>query len=309
MRPWAVPAYAQIEVLHEGDGLSLVRYRCRGEDARVAPDEEVAGSHQFCFVQAGSFVRRSPRGQVAADANQVLFFDRGGAYRVHHPQPGGDACLVLSVPDDDRLAWMEAWGARPERGPDGPTPWECGLSDGRAALAAHRLVADLRRGLDALETHERALALLAGVRPLPVATPPRGGSRRQGRETVEAVKLMLLRRLGDPLRLAEIAGHFGLSPFTLCRLFHRHAGLPVHRYRRRLRLRHALARLADGQRDLTDLALDLGFSDHSHFTNAFREEFDAPPSAFRRVLVSRPRDSSPVSPPMHPGARRCSSVT
>ena len=34
------------------------------------------------------------------------------------------------------------------------------------------------------------------------------------------------------------------------------------------------------------LALDLGFSDHSHFTNAFREEFGAPPSAFRRVLTA-----------------------
>ena len=283
MRPWAVPAYSQVEVLYERDGLSLVLYRCRGEDARA---EEVAGSHQFCFVQAGSFVRRSPRGQVAADANQVLFFDRGGTYRVHHPHPGGDACLVLSVPDDDRLAWMESWGARPEHGPDSPAPWECGLTSGPAALAAHGLAADVRRGLDALECHERSLALLAGVRPLPLAERPRRLAGRRSREVVEGVKLMLVRRLADPLRLAEIAAEFGLSPFTLCRVFHRHAGLPVHRYRRRLRLRHALKRLADGDRDLTDLALDLGFSDHSHFTNAFRGEFGVPPSAFRAVLAA-----------------------
>ncbi len=87
------------------------------------------------------------------------------------------------------------------------------------------------------------------------------------------------------LCLTEIAAAFGMSPFTLCRVFHRHAGLPVHRYRVRLRLRHALDRLAGGERDLTGLALDLGFSDHSHLTNAFRAEFGVPPSAFRAAVA------------------------
>ena len=73
----------------------------------------------------------------------------------------------------------------------------------------------------------------------------------------------------------------------MCRLFRRHAGLPLHRYRRRLRLREALRRLADGERDLTGLALDLGFSEHSHFTNAFRAEFSVPPSGFRSLVSAR----------------------
>src|SRR6478752_5836737 len=32
-----------------------------------------------------------------ADASQVLFFNRGECYRVSHPNPGGDASLVVSV--------------------------------------------------------------------------------------------------------------------------------------------------------------------------------------------------------------------
>jgi AraC-like DNA-binding protein len=280
-----VPAYSRVEVLHEGDGLSLALYRCPGQDNGRAAAEEVTGRHQFCFVQAGSFVRRSPRGQTAADANQVLFFDRGAPYRVEHPHPGGDACLVLSVPDDDRMAWMQSWGARADLGRDAPTPWDSGLIDAAAAMAAHRLVADLRRGLDPLAAHERALMLLARVRPTPIPPPQPRRDRPGSREIAFAVKLMLLRHLSEPLRLAEIAAEVGgLSVFTLCRLFRRHAGMPLHRYRRRLRLRHALTRLADGESDLTALALDLGFSDHSHFTNAFREEFAVPPSAFRAML-------------------------
>src|SRR5207247_8940199 len=109
-----------------------------------------------------------------------------------------------------------------------------------------------------------------------------------GAETVEAAKALIHRRLFDRWPLAGIAAEFGLSVFALCRLFRRHAGLPLHRYRRRLRLRESLRRLADGERHLTGLALDVGFSEHSHFTNAFRAEFGVPPSGFRSARGPRP---------------------
>ena len=81
-----------VKVLHEAHGVRLVLYRCPGHDRR--PAEEATDGDQFCFVRSGSFVRRSRRGKVAADANQVLFFHRGDPYRVHPPHPGGDECLV-----------------------------------------------------------------------------------------------------------------------------------------------------------------------------------------------------------------------
>jgi AraC-like DNA-binding protein len=43
----------------------------------------------------------------------------------------------------------------------------------------------------------------------------------------------------------------------------------------------AAERLRGGERNLTDLALDLGYTDHSHFTKAFRQEWRLPPSAVR----------------------------
>jgi AraC-like DNA-binding protein len=63
-------------------------------------------------------------------------------------------------------------------------------------------------------------------------------------------------------------------------------GLSLRRYAKRLRARIAADRLATGARDLTELALDLGYADHSHFTNAFRQEWGLPPSRFR-ARVSR----------------------
>jgi AraC family transcriptional activator of tynA and feaB len=58
----------------------------------------------------------------------------------------------------------------------------------------------------------------------------------------------------------------------------------LRRYTRRLRARVAAERLSTGARDLTGLGLDLGYADHSHFTNSFRREWGMPPSRFRALL-------------------------
>jgi AraC-like DNA-binding protein len=47
-----------------------------------------------------------------------------------------------------------------------------------------------------------------------------------------------------------------------------------------LRLARALIELPHAN-DLTQLALDLGFSSHSHFAASFRRAFGSTPSAFR----------------------------
>ena len=75
--------------------------------------------------------------------------------------------------------------------------------------------------------------------------------------------------------------------FHLCRSFRRATGLTLHAYRDEVRLRLALERLQHGERDLSRLALDLGYSSHSHFTAAFRHTFDMPPSTARKLLIVR----------------------
>src|SRR5262249_18771934 len=83
--------------------------------------------------------------------------------------------------------------------------------------------------------------------------------------------------------LDDVARAVHTSPFHLARLFGERTGLPVHRYLTQLRLRAALDRLAGGASDLTALALDLGFSSHSHFADAFRREFGRTPSDVRKI--------------------------
>ena len=101
-----------------------------------------------------------------------------------------------------------------------------------------------------------------------------------GREIVEHAKVLLAARLGDPIRLAEVGRAAGVSPFCLCRTFKAATGTTLHAYRDRLRLQHALERVASGE-DLTKVGLAVGYSSHSHFTAAFRRAFGLTPSEAR----------------------------
>ena len=84
-----------------------------------------------------------------------------------------------------------------------------------------------------------------------------------------------------------MASAAGSSPYHLCRIFKQEAGLPVHRYLRRLRLLHALDRMSDEPDELlARTALDVGFPSHAHMSTAFRSEFGTTLSDTRRGVTS-----------------------
>jgi AraC-like DNA-binding protein len=106
---------------------------------------------------------------------------------------------------------------------------------------------------------------------------------RRVRDAVHDARCILGRDLARPLTLAAVADAAGTSPFHLARCFRLMTGRTLHAYRTELRLRGSLQALEDGERDLTRVALDFGFSSHSHFTFAFRRAFGDPPSRVRTV--------------------------
>ena len=87
--------------------------------------------------------------------------------------------------------------------------------------------------------------------------------------------------LQSRLSLEQLGRRVGSSRFQLARVFRAHTGFSIAAYRDQLRLRRALRRLGDPEIGLTELALELGYSSHSHFTARFRREFGLPPSALR----------------------------
>jgi AraC-like DNA-binding protein len=115
----------------------------------------------------------------------------------------------------------------------------------------------------------------------------RNGTDADHASRVEAAKTYLSSRLGERLTLDEVAHAVHASPFHFARVFQQRTGVPVHRYLTQLRLRASLERLAGNANDLTRLALELGFSSHSHFADSFRREFGRTPSEVRRAASRR----------------------
>ena len=122
---------------------------------------------------------------------------------------------------------------------------------------------------------------------------------------IDTARSYILSRYREQLSLSSIAASCGAAPSTLCESFPRVVGMPVWKYVQRLRLQEAALALAEGAEDLSGLALDLGFSSHSHFAQAFRTHFGAPPSHFRRPMGQ----AAPAHPAPAAFARPCAAAS
>jgi AraC-like DNA-binding protein len=125
---------------------------------------------------------------------------------------------------------------------------------------------------------ERVTALildqLRRAEPLPAALPwPRRG-------TLPKVCEALYEDPSDPRGVEEWGKILGMSGRTLARRFEEEVGMSMRAWRRRLRLFKAIELLA-GDLNVTQIALELGYSSTSAFTYAFRTEMGRSPQAHR----------------------------
>jgi AraC family transcriptional regulator len=285
----------QSHARYRGPLVSITDVRCRPSTSHPS-GEERASAHEVVFPRAGVFVRHAGRRRAVADPNHVLFFNAAEPYRVSHPASGGDDCTCFVFSTETLVEVLGAYEPAINDHPERPFPVTHGPIELRTVVRLQRLRQRLSDpAMSSLEIEESALSLLhevAGDVYRSPDVPPRRhrpGTLRLLRERVESVKLLMAERPGADLSLAEIARAVNCSPFHLARIFRATVGSSIHQYRLRLRLALALEQLEDGPASLTDLALDLGFSSHSHFTAAFQRSFGTSPSAFRRGPASHAR--------------------
>jgi AraC family transcriptional regulator len=272
-----------------GSLVSITDVRCRPSTGRPSGEEQ-ATAHEVVFPRAGVFVKHVRDQRAVADSNHVLFFNANEPYRVSHPVPGGDDCTSFAFSTEALIEVLGSYEPIVHDQPEKPFRLTHGPVGPRTVIRQQQLRRRLGDPLiDALEIEESALDLLhAVVRDVyrHRSVPPqrhRSDTVRLRREWVESVKLLMAKRPGTSLSLAEIALAVHCSPFHLARLFRASVGSSIHQYHLRLRLALALEHLGDRPANLTALALDLGFASHSHFTAAFQHFFRTSPSAFRRA--------------------------
>jgi AraC-like DNA-binding protein len=269
-------------VLAQALGVAVLDYRCRAGVHDRGPEEHNQDA-SIVFVRRGVFARTAHGEGHIADANHVLFFNARQPYHIAHPVEGGDDCTILALSEPVVRALVERHAPQDADRAQPLFRTRQALSTPRALRLQYELLARARSG-QRLDLEDTLAELLdeahRGTSGAPEAA---SGSRAiaRHRELVEAAQVEIHRDLAAPPSLSELAAALACSPFHLSRVFPQVAGLSLRAYLSRLRARAAAERLTQGARDLTELALSLGYADHSHFTNSFHREWGVPPSVFR----------------------------
>jgi AraC family transcriptional regulator len=113
--------------------------------------------------------------------------------------------------------------------------------------------------------------------------PPARGSLAVWQQRI--VTAYIEEHLDEPIPLTALAKLVHLSSYYFCRAFKQSFGIPPHRYHINRRIERAKTLLADRVSSVTEIALELGFSETSSFSAAFRHTTGITPTEYRRALA------------------------
>jgi AraC-like DNA-binding protein len=303
-RPAARPGPPVDVELARLERVAVGRFRCPVDHPSFADSGPIRGT-LIVFPRVPVWIQHAGGPALVADANVAMLYNNGQEYRRTAISHEGDRCEWFSFEPElvaEALAVREpAALERRER------PFrQVRVAVDATTYALQRALFDAATNgaapssppLDPLWMEETALQVLGRVvAGLPPPSPgsarwspaSRARTRDEHAGLVAELQHLLGTRLDARWSLGDLGRTLGRSPFHLGRVFARATGTTLHAYRHQLRLRAALERISDGV-DLTTVALDLGFSSHSHFTSAFTRAFGGPPSGFR--LARRRRSQS-----------------
>jgi len=263
--------------------IELKVLHCTSPADHVGFEDEHEAS-RISLVRSGVFARVIRESSLLADPTQVLFVNRGAVHRFVHPLEGGDSCTILEPAPGTLLEIFWHFCREAQRF---PVDQRCApVRIARVHYELLRLAARRNMG-DDLAAEELCLNLCTDLVQLAYHNGPAGrtasGCRAAAahRRVVERVRLALNAHLRRPPRLSELAQMVNCSAFHLSRVFRMNVGMTIRAYVARLRLAAAARHLLEGENDLASLALELGYYDQSHFTNAFVSAWGVCPSGLR----------------------------
>jgi AraC-like DNA-binding protein len=272
-------------------------FRCPAVHPSFTNTGPIISGHLLVFPRTSVCITHEGGAPILADPNIVMFYNRYQVYERRKVSPNGDHCEWFAFAPDILAAALQTHDQCAMNSLEQPfrfTHSPCNAS----SYLNQRLVVEhiLNNALcDTLFIEETMLGVLEAV--LRLAYLAQAGNRHDGRShaaqeharIVHRVQELLAIRYHEQVTLTQLASEVNSSPFQLCRIFRRQTGFTIHQYLNQLRLRAALEAVAQGANDLTGLALDLGFANHSHFTHAFRQAFQTTPSHLRNRLSPHPK--------------------
>jgi len=266
-----------------GDIAAAGAFRCPAGHP-LFRDSGPASGYLMVFPRTSTVIVHD-EGPVTAAAPSAMFYNAGQVYTRKQIDPIDSSDWYMIAPDVVREIVTRHDVTAADR-PGQIFPFVTGPVSARIYLAQRKLHTLLSSGapVDTLLVEEKVIDILNAV--VRDACKVHGRRPAQPRSPIErrleSAKAIIAANLATGISLRVLASSVGSSPFQLCRAFHRATGYTISGYRHALRLRTALEALRETRIDLTEIALDLGYSSHSHFTMVFRQHFGVTPSALRQ---------------------------
>jgi AraC family transcriptional regulator len=266
--------------LFDSDSLQIGLFEARGV-SEACGDIEQQDRHAVVLPLAGVFAKHdAPGRQVIGTPSHAVFVAAEVPYRISFPGAIGDRALILRFGDELAPEQVD------RRGEAGLA--SNGLLPAPAMMLRNLLGARLDQGgIDDFEAETIGLDLLSAsfdaLRKETSALRPSALRRRT--RALERVKEAIAVTPSHKWNVARLAKLASLSPFHLCHIFRDMTGTSIYDYVLQERLARSLDAVLDGDDDLTSIALNAGFSSHSHFTARFRSFFGCTPAALRRTAA------------------------
>lgn len=167
----------------------------------------------------------------------------------------------------------------------------CSGGSGAADVALHLIDRSLGRSAGMKASHillmERYLRPEKQARLQPRPPTVSDATMTVANQHVQRAILHMEQNMDRPLSVAQLASQLGISSRQLERLFHNNLGRKPQDFYRMLRLRYARALLESGQANVTNVAIESGFSDCSHFSRHFKLVYGISPSKCYRDAIQK----------------------
>jgi len=111
---------------------------------------------------------------------------------------------------------------------------------------------------------------------------PRSGSPSLPGYKLRQITDWMAEHVAEEFNLDRLAARAGLSKFYFNRLFKNAVGVSPSRHHINLRMDEAKRLLRETKKSVVEIALDVGYSNPSHFAQLFRRETGLPPSDYRQ---------------------------
>jgi AraC-like DNA-binding protein len=254
--------------------LSVIDYRCTATPAD-RPFTESHGRYSLAYVRKGSFGCHARGKSFQLVAGAFLVGYPGDEYVcTHDHHDHADECLSFQLSPE----LVEQIGGS-------SAPWRAGAMPPLAELMVLGELAQASAESNASTALDEVGATLA-ARFVETASGKANKTQVHGaadrRRAVEAAR-WIEAHSNEEVDLRTAASAAGLSPFHFLRVFSSALGVTPHQYLVRSRLRRAAQLLADEDRAVTDVALDVGFADLSNFVRTFHRAAKVTPRDFRRA--------------------------